>query len=291
MSDLPFPDDELVSAYLDGEADADERARVEGDPALMARADELRRVRELVRAPVTEPAAADVDRAVAAALAAATEPNSAAGQPVHSLADRRRPSSLPAWLSVAALVLGLLVAVSVLGSVIGGGDDSDDSETAAVSDSDEEASTLESDDAGGGAVQAPAADDQTTHFRSGPVDLGDLGAVADEAALAEAIGPEVTARRALVEEQGEAASGVGEDGAGSDGDDNTASTTTVPGAVSPSAAGAPPRCERPDLGEPVLRATAVYDGTEAVVFVYETDETRVLVLAVDSCGVIADFTL
>src|SRR3954465_13926377 len=43
-------DDELASAYLDDEVTADERARVEGDPALLARVDGLRSARDALRA-------------------------------------------------------------------------------------------------------------------------------------------------------------------------------------------------------------------------------------------------
>lgn len=64
----PRPDDELVSAVLDGEATDDERARVEADPAARRRLAELAAVRDLVAAPVPVPAGAR-DRAVAAALA------------------------------------------------------------------------------------------------------------------------------------------------------------------------------------------------------------------------------
>ena len=45
--------DELASAYLDGEASAAERARVESDPELRRRVDELRRASALVGRPVS----------------------------------------------------------------------------------------------------------------------------------------------------------------------------------------------------------------------------------------------
>lgn len=65
---IPRPDDELVSAVLDGEATPDERALVEADPAARRRLAELRRVRDLVAAPV--PVAGSVrEAAIAAALA------------------------------------------------------------------------------------------------------------------------------------------------------------------------------------------------------------------------------
>ncbi|MEL7207745.1 MAG: hypothetical protein AAGK32_05865, partial [Actinomycetota bacterium] len=51
MTDPRRPDDDLVSAVLDGEADAAERARVESDPDLRARLDEFRSISDAVRAP------------------------------------------------------------------------------------------------------------------------------------------------------------------------------------------------------------------------------------------------
>src|SRR4051794_26329961 len=52
-----LPDDELVSAVLDGEATADERARVAADPVLSARLERFDEVRRRVAAPVAVPAA------------------------------------------------------------------------------------------------------------------------------------------------------------------------------------------------------------------------------------------
>ena len=52
--DLTIPpldaDEELLHAYIDGEASTDERARVEGDPALLARLEAVRAMRSDVRA-------------------------------------------------------------------------------------------------------------------------------------------------------------------------------------------------------------------------------------------------
>jgi hypothetical protein len=70
--DTPFLDAELVSAYLDNEATADERARVEGSPALLAQVNNVAEVRSQLQA--TDAAPADArERAVFAALAAYDE--------------------------------------------------------------------------------------------------------------------------------------------------------------------------------------------------------------------------
>src|SRR3954467_5439236 len=67
MSDLT--DDELASAYLDGEVTADERARVESDRALLARVDLLRSARDALMAAPLEPTdAAAKDAAIRAAV-------------------------------------------------------------------------------------------------------------------------------------------------------------------------------------------------------------------------------
>ena len=64
MSDEPFREDELVSAYLDGEATPAEIAEVEQNDALMARVEQLRSVRDAVAAPVAPMAAAARRRVV-----------------------------------------------------------------------------------------------------------------------------------------------------------------------------------------------------------------------------------
>ena len=99
MTDFdPTPDDELVSAYLDGEATPAERAVVEGDPRLLARVDELRAVTAAVGAPVPPDDSAR-DRLIAQALTAAGPV-----APVVSLdaARRRRQRTFVAIASVAA---------------------------------------------------------------------------------------------------------------------------------------------------------------------------------------------
>lgn len=69
MSD--FETDELASAYLDDAVSDEERARVEADPALRTRVEELRRARDAVRGSRVEPApTAERDAAIARAIAA-----------------------------------------------------------------------------------------------------------------------------------------------------------------------------------------------------------------------------
>jgi hypothetical protein len=101
---------ELASAYLDGEATADERARVEGDSALLAEVERLRKVRDAVAATPVAPAARR-DAAIAAALSAfdelgADSPSPSDVVPITSRRKARWMQGLTAAAAVAVLVLG-----------------------------------------------------------------------------------------------------------------------------------------------------------------------------------------
>lgn len=123
MTDHPSSDrDELVVAYLDGEATPAERAVVEADPELMARVEILGEVMAMVGEPVMPPPP-EVRRAhIAAALEASdTAPN------VASLATRRRRFGAAQIAAVAAVV----VALFAIPFAFTGGDD--DTETAVSS--------------------------------------------------------------------------------------------------------------------------------------------------------------
>ena len=117
MADDQQPDDaELASAYLDGEATPDERARVEADPILLAEVERLRAAAAAVAA-VDAPSVEQREAAVGAALATFDELRVTAAEPepptppanVASL-DRRRQArvmqALTAVAAVAVLVIG-----------------------------------------------------------------------------------------------------------------------------------------------------------------------------------------
>jgi hypothetical protein len=146
VSDSHPPDDELVSAVLDGEAGEDERARVEGDPVLRARLEELGSVRRAVAAPPPPPDPAARERAVAAALeswaAADARPAGAVPAPAPPapipLAARRRTH---VW--IASVAAAVVVALGVAGGLVatrsdGSGGDSTDT-GAALAEADTEA--------------------------------------------------------------------------------------------------------------------------------------------------------
>lgn len=112
-------DDEIVSAYLDGEATADERVRVENDPRLQARLVELRQVAAAVGTPHFFADSPGRDTLIARALAAGgaaapaddTPPGSAAQVVDLDAVRRRRRLTV---LSAAAAVLVVLLAVPLL---------------------------------------------------------------------------------------------------------------------------------------------------------------------------------
>lgn len=122
MTDLPRPPDdpdELVSAYLDGEATPQEMERVESDPALLARVERFRHITELVGAAVgVDPNHRDTS--VATALAEATTPDN-----LTSIAPRRsrwyeRP---PMLIGSAAAVVAVLFLLATAVLLSGGADD------------------------------------------------------------------------------------------------------------------------------------------------------------------------
>jgi hypothetical protein len=172
MTDQPPSDlDELVSAYLDGEATPEEVARVDADPALSARVAELGAVARAVAAPVPPPPASVRDAAIARALAAATT--------VDLGAERRRRSRTGLWVaSVAAAVLAVLIAVPLVARIAG----DDGGTTTAGRTADEDAPTAER------SSTTAAAEEEA----AGGGDVGSeprpfLGTFADEQALVAAV--------------------------------------------------------------------------------------------------------
>jgi hypothetical protein len=167
--------DELASAYLDGDATAEEVARVEADSGLMARVAELRAVTRSVAEPVTPPPAKVRDAAIARAVAAATT--------VDLAAERRRRTRTRLWVaSAAAVILAGLIAVPLLVRTLGDNGETDTAGRAADEDTQAESApetatttTLES-GAGGGDVGPTSA----------PEELPFLGSFADEDSLVSA---------------------------------------------------------------------------------------------------------
>lgn len=149
MSDLtPQELDELASAYLDGEATAEERAMVEADPDLLARAEQFRQAAAEVASPVAE---AGREESISQALESF--------KPAKAKPAKARPGKLSAWLgqgnwkmprlrlpsqdrlrnpklvpifSVAAVLVVVFLAISII--VLLGDDTSDDDSEALAPD-------------------------------------------------------------------------------------------------------------------------------------------------------------
>jgi hypothetical protein len=183
--------DELASAYLDGEASDADAARIEADPSMQARVNELRAVTEALDANVAPADEFLRRRQIGAALEAFDElagPGLASGpkggDPVDpvgpaapvDLADRRHQraqdgqpsgrSGMPQWLGVAAVLLLIVGGIGLL-TQLGGADD-ESFETASDSaelDTEDGASDTVADDStaeAAGAAQAvqPGAGDE-----------------------------------------------------------------------------------------------------------------------------------
>jgi hypothetical protein len=183
MNDFDPTLDEIVSAYVDGVATPDERARVESDPALVERAATFRRVHDALATP-PEPASAEARNALIARALAGT---AVSGATVHTLRSRRSATLGP--LVAAAAVIAMFFG---LGTWLVASQDNDDSGDSAST----AAATLNNEgifDAKGGAAPsttragALAQAGAPTASEVAKAVPGYLGAFADEAALRQAL--------------------------------------------------------------------------------------------------------
>ena len=121
MSDFDRHQDELISAYLDGEADPDEAARIEGDPQSRARAAELAAVVQAVADPIEGLTPGERDRLRARALAAAPSP-----APVRDISEAARRRWRLVLIPAAAAAGIFAVALGVISLRDGIDDDASD---------------------------------------------------------------------------------------------------------------------------------------------------------------------
>ena len=178
MTDDPDFLDELLSRYLDGDATDEDVARIEADPALVARVAELRAAIDLVAEPVTVPAA-ELDRIRAAAIA-----ESATSAAVSDL-DARRAEKLQRRnrvLAAAAVFVFLAVGYAAVQSTSNdddttadaGGDDSGDDASALLADADAADDSADSGDDGADMAEAEEADaEMATESAAASDDMGD----------------------------------------------------------------------------------------------------------------------
>lgn len=143
--------DLLASSFLDGQATPEEVARIERDPALLARVEQLRVAQAALRAPVRQPSAQVKEDHIATAMAAfdasdrpttvmavhepaalsTEDPDATVAQPVIDIRARRdqrerRQEEAAGRMRWLAAVAGVLVfaagAVFLIGQIDGGGD-------------------------------------------------------------------------------------------------------------------------------------------------------------------------
>lgn len=159
------PDDELVSAYLDDEVTADERALVEGNATRRARAEELGAVRDAVRwiTPLADAAREEMLATVLRRL----------DQPVAPVVPVRRRGRFDATKGLA--VAAAVVAIGLLGFALALADSEGSDDSDAASTREEAAVTMEADAAGGGESSDDAGGDAATE--SAPDE--DTGAAGD----------------------------------------------------------------------------------------------------------------
>ncbi len=166
MSDEQLRADEVVSAYLDGEATAAEIAEIERNEALLARMEQLRSVRDATAAPVATMGSEERDQMIDAALAA----QGAKIVPLH-----RRHSAL---LAMAAAVVLLAVVVSA-GLIASRG--TDNVQTAAEATADMTEVTAESAESADAPAEMAAAAEADADMAAAP----EAQATTDMAAVAE----------------------------------------------------------------------------------------------------------
>lgn len=149
-------DDELLSAFLDGEATAEEAARIAGDPGLTQRLDALRAARDaLAEAPV---AIDPRHRDTAVAEAVRSRPT--------VLDRRRRPRRRVQLASIAAAVLAVIGLAGAIVLVTRGGHSSVDRAASTAS------PPPSSGEVSGGAPTAGSLQKSTAAAPGAPVDLG-----------------------------------------------------------------------------------------------------------------------
>jgi hypothetical protein len=158
MSEQHPTPDELVSAYLDGEATAEERARVEREPLLQERLAEFASVRDAVRAsapaPLDERRREELLRRVAGAAMAPTNV-----RPLRRRLDRAKVFAAAAAVVAVAFLGGAVALLQVDGD---GGDDSGDASTAGGAEVFQSTAGDDGDGAADMSAGAPGEDSATT---------------------------------------------------------------------------------------------------------------------------------
>ncbi|MEO0494992.1 MAG: hypothetical protein AAF081_16420 [Actinomycetota bacterium] len=180
MTDDTAAFDELVSRYLDAEATADEIARVESDPDLLARADAMRAAIEAVAAPVPIPTA-DLDRIRAAAIGTSTTSTEVSDLAV---ARARRLERRNRFVAIAAAFVVLAVAFTAVQAIDG---DDDEGDVATESTARDDADDAADDGGDSDALDMFGDDDMAEEAEE---EMTDAAAAELDDDMAEAAGPE-----------------------------------------------------------------------------------------------------
>jgi hypothetical protein len=180
------PDDELVSAVLDGEATSEERARVLDDERLRSRLEELRTVATTLRSSTVVADSPTREHAIARALEAAAQTAGGDRSAAPSVDTVRIPTTVrrvAPWLAAAAAVLAVLLPVS-LALVSSDGERSREAATSIESDAGPTAEGQGT--APGAADDSPdaAVDDTLSADQAPPAALGELESPAELARAA-----------------------------------------------------------------------------------------------------------
>lgn len=189
MTDPTHPNDEAVSSYLDGEATLDEVARIEADPELLARAQELGAVTELMSTPVEPLPQHDVDRLIDNALdqgAGSSRTTDLAAVRAKRRFNPRRLATVAAALIILAGAVGALIVFNSDGgedTFASSTDDSSTADSAFAEDSDDTASNSDA------ALESDTADSDTGMAESDVMSDEGEGMV-DEGPAEEYAGPD-----------------------------------------------------------------------------------------------------
>lgn len=184
MSDEQLRQDELISAYLDGEATPAEVAEVEASDVLLARVEEFRAMRDAVAGPVVPLSAEQRDDLIGAALRVA---DAEAADRVEAAAVRmHRPRRLLLAMAAAVIVLAAVAGTRLL-DITSGDDDQELASTAADAPAMESAAAPAADEAP--AEEAPMAemDMAPAEAMAEPEPMAEEAPMAQEAPMDEAI--------------------------------------------------------------------------------------------------------
>jgi len=246
MSEFSHDPDEVASAYVDGEATIEERARVESDPALLTGVEELRSVRDALAEPVVPPTAAERDTAIQAALRAANVID------IKAARGQRR-------LRIASIAAAIVLVVGLAGVLIrAAGNDTTQKFNAVASSIGSAADSQRAEQATGAAAGG------ATATGSSAVGRPALGSFADQSSLAAATQAQVHNPAPNQSKQADTAAPT----AAPD-----ATTTTTPVCVVP-----PP----PDAANEVYAATAILQGHSVQVDVFTIADGSLVLVVTDA---------